>query len=154
MGAMAQLVLPPVKPLLVEEYDTDNRSFVNQWAWGKIFSTHHFRARSRIKITLHIPARNDTTNWGGLYTEVYVDLNGGGWVSLGHSGYDAVMSYSARLVATYSKSFLYDPEQAQDFTLRLGLQHRSYNGTTHVNANHGFVGERFGTTVRLEEVLA
>jgi len=150
---MTEITLPPKRGLVHEEYDTTNRSFRRRWAWGFVGSTQSYRGGSKILVTLQVPARNDTRNWGGLYTQLFVSVNGAGWTSLGHSGYDGVMTYRAGSILTYNRSILYDPALSADFTARFALQHRSYNGTTHVNGSHGTSSQKFLTALRYEEIL-
>jgi len=151
---MTEITLPSKQGLIHEEYDTTNRSFGTGWAWGFVGSTQSYRGGSKILVTLQVPARNDTEHWGGLYTQLFVSVNGTSWASLGHSGYDGVMTYRARSILTYNRSILYDPALSADFTARFALQHRSYNGTTRINAAHGTSSQRFLTALRYEEILS
>lgn len=143
-------------PRVYEEYDTAKRSFGSGWANGKTWTERSFRGGSNVSLFLSIPCRNDSTSWGGLYTEVQYSLNNGSWVSLGHSGHDGVMGNKASLILTYTKQFLVldgDQIPSNDYTLRIRFRHRSYDGTSYVNQLHNSSNSRFGTVLRLTELL-
>ena len=145
-------------PRIKEEYDEVDRSFTNVWANGKEWSQQSFRKNTQILLSLHVPCRKDAPSgddlsWGGLYTEVLAKINSGNYVSLGHSGYDGVMGDNTSLILTYHNSFLYDPEQTEDYTIQFKFRHKTYDGTTLVNKSHDLSGEKFATHLRLEEIF-
>jgi hypothetical protein len=118
--------------------DTIARTFTATWAVGAVFTdVTGFKAGSLIKLTLNIPARNDTGSWGGGYVEPQVRFNSGAWQSLGSSGHDmAVMTTATADCATYTNTILVDPGAAgitADFSFGLQLWHRSFDGTLGIN---------------------
>jgi hypothetical protein len=90
-------------------------------------------------------------SWGGGYTEVQYQIDGGTWVSLGHSGYDGVMTSSAQAILTYNRTILIAPSQTNDFNIAIKLRHRSYDSTLIVNGSHELSGADFHTTLIAEE---
>lgn len=120
-----------------------NRSFTN----GNAVLLNRFpqvtiQPGKKVKMTLYVPTRNDSNNWGGLYVNVNVRVNGT-WYNLGNTGYDGgAMQYSARSIHALNHEMLLDfitnlglPSN-QPYTIQFELRARSYNGTTHVNRSH------------------
>lgn len=115
------------------EFTTD--SFVDGW----ITDGFTVPAGSVIKTDFSIPARNDSTNWGGGYVEVQYQINSESWVSLGHSGYDMNVMYSTTAsIGTYTNGFIQDFSLTEsDFTLKYKFRHRWYNaGPLKINGSH------------------
>lgn len=71
-------------PKVAVQTNTTTYSTSTTWALGPSFSTvTDFKAGSRVKLSYHIPMRNDSTGWGGGYIEPQVSFNGGStWSSL------------------------------------------------------------------------
>jgi hypothetical protein len=118
------------------EYDSTDRAFGTGWADGRTWSAHTLPGNTVVQVVSHIPQRNDNAGWNGCYTEYQVQINGGSWVSLGDTGYDA-MDNSGATIQSSTYSFLYDPGQSSTYTLRLKTRHQSYAGTCWINENHG-----------------
>jgi hypothetical protein len=125
---------------IVTQVDTTNRTFTTSWALGPTFDLiPNCQARSLLQISYYVPARNDTTSWGGLYTEPQVRFNEGTWQSLGSSGYDGgVMRNGQASIGSYYQTLLIDPAQTSAFSVQFRFYFRSYDGTAGVNngVNH------------------
>ena len=150
-SATWQLMVAGTTPLIYKHVDTATRTFGNSWKDGTTTPAWDFRAGSRILLHLGVPMRNDSMSWGGGYTEVQYQIDGGTWVSLGHSGYDGVMANSAQAILTYNRTILIAPSQTNDFNIAIKLRHRSYDGTLIVNGSHELSGADFHTTLIAEE---
>ena len=92
---------------------------------------------------LRVPARDNTTSWGGLYININVRVNGGTWYNLGNSGYDGgVMANSSNDIATSHHHKYLDfignagVSASSTYTVQFEVTCRSYNGTTTVNGSH------------------
>lgn len=110
------------------------------WSYRTELSTllSGFKANSLIQLSYYIPARNDSTGWGGLYIEPQIEFNqDGSWFSLGCSGYDgSVMIYGQETIASYMNVLLIDPGQTSDFSVKFRFAMRSYNSTTDIDTRH------------------
>jgi hypothetical protein len=109
------------------------------WTHGPIFpAIHDFKAGSLIKLSYHIPMRNDSVSWGGGYIEPQISFNGGAtWNSLGSSGFDGgVMQNTAPSIGSYFNSLLIDPQQSSSFSIMVRFFFRSYDGTVMINQSH------------------
>lgn len=97
-----------------------------------------FLPGSLLQMTYYVPARNDSTSWGGLYIEPQVEFNSdGAWKSLGCCGYDGgVMIFLGQTIASYQNSILIDPEMASEYSVKFRFAMRSYDGTTTINNSH------------------
>jgi hypothetical protein len=124
----------------VTQVDTANRTFTTTWALGPTFDViSNCQAGSLIHVSYYVPARNDSTSWGGLYTELQVRFNEGTWQSLGGSGYDGgVMRLGQASIGSYYQTILIDPAQTTNFSVQFRFYFRSYDGTAGVNngVNH------------------
>lgn len=118
--------------------DSAAYSFSTAWALGPVFDViTGVKAGSLLKVFYHAPFRNDSTSWGGAYTELQFSVNGGAWKSLGSSGYDGgVMKNAAAAIGAYNNSILVDPGQTADFSIQFRLYCKSFDGTAQLNANH------------------
>lgn len=124
----------------VTQVDTTNRTFTTSWAAGPTFDViSNCQSGSLLHISYYVPARNDDTGWGGLYTEPQVRFDEGTWQSLGSSGYDGgVMRNGQSSIGSYYQTILIDPAQAADFSVQFRFYFKSYSGTAGVNngVNH------------------
>jgi hypothetical protein len=125
----------------ITEIDTTNRSFGTGWTLVYTGANRTgFKAGSKIRFTYQIPFRNESSSWGGAYTEPQVSFNNSSWVSLGSSGYDGnVMQLNSPSIATYSKSIFIDPALQSvtgDFQFRFRFYCKAYDGTTLWNQSH------------------
>lgn len=128
-----------------KQYDSTTRSYINgNFADGMTWNAiENCKPGSYFDISIGIPCRNDTTGWGGLYTDiiykipestVYTD-----WISMGNSGYEGVMYNGAAAIATYNRRFLLQPSVAPTnslYSIQFKFRHRSYDGTTTINGSH------------------
>jgi hypothetical protein len=123
----------------VVQTNSTNYSTTTTWALGPTFATiTGFKAGSLVRLSYHIPMRNDSASWGGGYIEPQISFNGGTtWNSLGSSGYDGgVMHNTSPSIGSYFNCILIDPQQASDFSVRVRFYFRSYNGTVMRNQSH------------------
>ena len=124
----------------VTQVDTTSRTFTTAWALGPTFDViPNCQSRSLLHISYYVPARNDSTSWGGLYIEPQVRFNEGTWQSLGSSGYDGgVMRNGQASIGSYYQTILIDPAQTASFSVQFRIYFRSYDGTAGVNngVNH------------------
>lgn len=124
------------------DIDTTFRSFGTGWTMVWSAPNHTgFKAKSKVKINIELPLRNNSMSWGGAYIEPQVTFNGGtNWYSLGSSGYDGnVMYESASSIATYTRMLLVDPVLAgifSDFSFAVRIYARAYDGTVLWNSDH------------------
>lgn len=120
----------------------DTTSFTSigtSWTLGPSFAnTTGFKAGSLVRLDYHMPCRNDSTSWGGLYIEPQISYNAGmNWFSLGSSGYDGnVMNNASADIASYFNSILIDPGQTSDFGVQVRFYVKSYDGTAYINYSH------------------
>ncbi len=123
----------------VVQVDTANYSAATSWTLGPSFPIiPNFKAGSLVKLTYHIPMRNDSNSWGGGYIEPQISFNGGiNWNSLGSSGYDGgVMNYGSGAIGSYFNSLLIDPNQGSNFSVAVRFYFKSYDGTVLINQSH------------------
>jgi hypothetical protein len=129
----------------IVETDTADRSFGTGWTLVYTGANRTgFKAGSIIRFTYQIPFRNESTSWGGAYTEPQVSFNNSTWITLGSSGYDGnVMELGSQSIATYTKSILINPSLQgvnTDFQFRFRFYCRSYDGTALWNQSHDING--------------
>jgi len=97
---------------IVTQYD--DREYIITASWQQVLNRFtnipDFSSGSLVKLTYHVPCRNESASWGGMYIEPQVSYNGGTkWWSLGSSGYDAVMNMGGAAIGSYFQSILIDP---------------------------------------------
>lgn len=121
-------------------YSSSGFGVGTSWSYRTELSTllTGFKANSIIQFSYYVPARNDSTSWGGLYIEPQIEFNeDGSWKSLGCSGYDgSVMINNHETIASYMNVLLIDPEQTSDFDVKFRFAMQSYDGTTDINDRH------------------
>ena len=101
-------------------------------------------AKSNCNVYIHLPCRNDTYSWGGMFTRLYYRVNSGSWTTMGDSGYSAVMLNQHQSIAYYSNEFNLDfTSVTSNFTLGFLIQCAPYNGALNVVVDNGNAG---GTT--------
>jgi hypothetical protein len=99
------------------------------------------KANSKVNLDVHIPYRNDGTNWGGGYHTIYmmVDKQVGSvpanhWVVLATTGH--YMVYHADILS-YTNNFFIPLVVNEDFQIRFYHSYRVYNnGTLYINSAH------------------
>lgn len=115
-------------------YEVDNirRTFTTSWVDGKYWETRTYAPNSQLWIDVYIPMRNNSSSWGGIYTSIDYNINGLGWLNLGHSGYTGVMNLkNGGDVGFYRNSFILPFNNlSETFTCQFRFQHRTYDGNS------------------------
>lgn len=122
---------------------TSSRTFSNGNASVlKLFSTRTIQAGKDVEIYLRVPARDNTSSWGGLYININVKVNST-WYNLGNSGHDGgVMGDSSYDIATSHHHKHLDfianagVSDTSSYTVQFEVTCRAYSGTTTVNGSH------------------
>ena len=99
------------------------------------------RARSKVKLDVHIPFRNDGTGWGGSYHNIYMMVNkavgtvaANTWVLLSSSGF--YMTHYQDILS-YENNYYIPLVVNEDFQIRFMHKYRVYNnGTLYINRSH------------------
>jgi hypothetical protein len=100
------------------------------------------KAKSKVKLDVHIPYRNDGVGWGGSYHTIYMMVNkqvgtvpANHWVALSTSGYH--MIYYQEILA-YTNNFFIPLVVNEDFQIRFYHTYRVYSGgtTLYINSAH------------------
>lgn len=118
------------------QYDTGGYSASTSWVLGPVFSdVSGFAPGSLIKLTYHVPARNDSTGYGGLYIEPQVRFDETNWYSLGSSGYSTVMENGGSSINYYRNVILLDPEQSEEFSFGVQLYLLTHQGTATIHTS-------------------
>lgn len=119
------------------QVDINGYSFTTSWSLGPAFTgLTGCLANSLIHIEYHMPCRNDSTSWGGLYIEPQVQL-GGTWYSAGSSGYDGnIMNNASADIGSYFNSILLNPGIATTYSIGVRFYGKAYDGTSYINSSH------------------
>ena len=99
------------------------------------------RAKSKFMLDVHIPWRNDGSNWGGSYHLIYMMVNkavgtvpANTWVLLSNSGY--YMTNTADILS-YKNTYYVPLTVNEDYQVRFFHKYRVYNnGTLTINGSH------------------
>lgn len=99
------------------------------------------RARSKVRLDVHIPFRNDGNGWGGSYHNIYMMVNkavgtvaANTWVLLSTSGY--YMTYYHDILS-YENNYYIPLVVNEDFQIRFMHKYRVHNnGTLYINQHH------------------
>lgn len=121
------------------QVDTTGYNFSTSFSAGPVFANvTGFKAGSLVRMSYHMPCRNDSGSWGGGYIEPQVSFNNGTtWNSLGSSGYDAgVMTLATGDIGSYFNMMFLDPGMTSDFSVQFRFYLRSYDGTLTLNSSH------------------
>jgi hypothetical protein len=122
--------LARTKNIAVVDVDTTIRTAGTSWTLGPTFSTiSGFKANSWVKLFYHVPSRNQSGSWGGIYIEPQVSWNGAAYQSLGGTGFEN-MVLNGEEILTFNNTLLLDPGFASVFSARFRFYFRSYDGTT------------------------
>ena len=122
--------------------DTTSRSTTSTGEQtGYITPWTSMKAKSKVKLDVHIPYRNDGAGWGGSYHTIYMMVNkqvgtvpANHWVALSTSGY--YMTYYADILS-YTNNFFIPLVVNEDFQIRFYHTYRVYNnGTLYINSAH------------------
>tara|TARA_B110000261_G_scaffold112075_1_gene125208 strand:- start:548 stop:889 length:342 start_codon:yes stop_codon:yes gene_type:complete len=76
--------------------------------------------------------RNNGSDWGGCYIQIYYDINSSGWKSIGSSGFVNVMEHGAS-IGLVNISYLLDINLPTAYTCQFKAEARAYNSTLYVN---------------------
>lgn len=122
---------------IVVQVDTAGRSSGTGWTLGPSFSAIQCRGGSLVKMSYHVPMRNDASGWGGIYIEPQVRFNYGSWQSLGSTGHE-MMHLGNADIATYKNDLVINPGIASEFLVEFRFYFRAYEGTVYLNngSNH------------------
>ena len=125
-----------------QHIDTTSRSTTSgSEQTGYITPWTSMKAKSKVKLDVHIPYRNDGNGWGGSYHTIYmmVDKQVGTvpanhWVALATSGY--YMTYYHEILS-YTNNFFIPLIVNEDFQIRFYHSYKVYNnGTLYINQSH------------------
>jgi len=140
-GLYSELVDPPKKNKTLSYSMTANQRFDNGPA--KLLmrtGTYTMNHEKKIELGLNIPTRHDGKDWGGLYINTNIEVNGT-WYNLGNEGYGgASMVSNASTIATFVSNKILDIVNelglTADYELRVELMARTHSGKTIVNQSH------------------
>ena len=122
--------------------DTSNRSTTSgSEQTGYTTPWTSMKPKSKVKLDVHIPYRNDGTGWGGSYHTIYMMVNkqvgtlsASTWVSIMTSGYHMV---HVQEIISYTNTVLIPLVVNEDFQVRFKHTYRVYNnGTLYINSAH------------------
>jgi hypothetical protein len=114
-----------------------------------------FNAGSKLKIFYHVPYRNDSGVWGGLYIEPQIRLKpeGGGWGAwrtFGTNGYGLMISGAAQDIVFYNNTLMFTPDIGNvKYSAQMRFYMKSYDGVTNVNVNNDLGNAGSGTATRM-----
>ena len=126
----------------IQYIDTTNRSTTSgSEQTGYTTPWTSMKAKSKVKLDVNIPWRNDGNGWGGSYHTIYMMVNkqvgtvpANHWVALATSGY--YMTYYADILA-YTNNIFIPLVVNEDFQIRFYHSYRVYNnGTIYINQSH------------------
>jgi hypothetical protein len=108
---------------------------------GYITPWTSMKAKSKVKLDVHIPYRNDGVGWGGSYHTIYMMVNkqvgtvpANHWVALSTSGYH--MIYYQEILA-YTNNFFIPLVVNEDFQIRFYHTYKVHSGgTLYINQSH------------------
>lgn len=139
-----------------KELDSTDRTFSGvrgTWVDGMSWPTMVCKGAGMVDGLLRIVGRNDSTAWGGLYTNVLYryDLREGagytGWLDVGSSGYDICMQNGTATIASATYPFNLNFSSGTDapFDLQIKTQHYPYDGIAYVNSSHACSDQMFSS---------
>ena len=111
--------------------------------WTNIFQSPDWNIPKKCQLVMNFrcPVRNNTYNWGGMYTRTYYRVNSGGWVDCGHSGYTTAMGYNKYMISGHDNMQTFDfLNYTSDFTLGFLVQGTHYNSTNYTGGDHNIGG--------------
>jgi len=118
-----------------KEFDDGDAAVLN------LFDEVTIQAGKDVELYVYVPTRcDDNDNWGGLYINTNVKVNGT-WYNLGNCGYDGgVMGSGAKQIHHYTNTKLLklckELDLTEAYTFQVELTARSYNATAKVNGSH------------------
>jgi hypothetical protein len=119
---------------ILTQIDTVSRTSGTGYTLGPTFDNISCAGNSLIKMMYHVPIRNDSTGWGGIYIEPQISFNDGAWQSLGTTGHEMMIN-GAPFIMTYRNEILITPSITTDFTVKFRFYFRAYDST--VGWNNG-----------------
>lgn len=138
-----------------KELDSTSRTFSGArgtWVDGMSWPTMVCKGGGMVDAIVRIVGRNDSTSWGGLYTNVLYryDLRDGAgytaWITIGSSGYDLCMQLTSATIASATYPFNLDFSATDGlFDLDIKTQHYPYDGTAYVNGSHACSGQMYSS---------
>ena len=135
--------------VLQEQKHTDStlRHYTNSWKQGMITPAITKRDSSNIEIHWRVPFRNDSTSWGGAYTEIfYSEDEGLTWTTIGSSGYTSgTMVSGGYAIEADNNTHLIEGLTGTSFKLK--FMHKSFDGTSTENERNGMSGDFFSTVI-------
>lgn len=135
------------------EIDKASRSFSTAWADGCTWANNSYSGNSKLYISLYIPGRiNSGTSWTGWYTELQYSINGGTWISLGHSGYNNMYLTTSSSIDNQVYNFLLPITGNNPCKISFKTRHRSYSGTLLINDQHEIQGDEFYSKLIVLEI--
>lgn len=141
------------------DIDSTTRNVGTSWTLGRTWTNWGKKPNSYVILYMNVPARNDTTNWGGLYTDVQYSVNNGAsWGSLGVTGYDGGIMDNGSYPIGHQNGYvlLSQADIYQSSQLKIRYLHRSYTGTTTINGSHDIqsgTSGMFWTTLMMHEII-
>lgn len=151
-GPIVDRVTALETPNVYTQVDTTSRSAGTGWTAGALWPTvSNFKAGSLVSIFYHVAMRNDSTVWGGGYSELMVSINGTAWKSFGTTGFGAVMEYG-QSIGIWNTNYLLnvvDEGINTDFSLRFQFYFKSYDGTVTMNSGNDLANAGSGAGVRM-----
>lgn len=109
--------------------DTRGYSTNTTWKLGPAWSpVYDLLPNSKVWFSIKVPAKNNSTSWGGMFLELQIRFNSGDWYSLGCTGYDTVMEYG-QSSHSYNCDYLVQGPDVP-FSVEIRTYFKSYDGTT------------------------
>jgi hypothetical protein len=119
----------------LHEIDTTQYSAGTSWSSGKTWSNMSgITVGNDLRIVFNIYARNDDTNWGGMFTHLEFSSDGGStWTAWRSDGYSSgnVMLNGVAGIGQSERTILVENWQSTQFRLR--YSHRTYSGSAYIN---------------------
>jgi len=114
---------------------------------GQTTGTMNLPPRAKLFVYTNTPLRGDTNAWGGHYEDLQYSVNGGGWTSVGRSGFVSRMMTDNQPITSHKDFCVMDFNSiTSDFTLQLRTAHFHYNGGGNVNGSCGIGNGTDSTT--------
>ena len=127
-----------------------NVNYVGSWTGNTASSPDwNFPPRAMIFVYYYSPTRGDTNSWGGMYTNLFYNINGGSWQDCGHSGFVTRMRTDSYSITRHTGFAVFNmASQTSDFTMSFYINYRAYDSSGDVNGSMGLdsgsAGDRTG----------
>ena len=127
--------------------ESSGTSFSGTPVVGQTTGTMNLPARAKLFVYTNTPLRGDTNNWGGHYEDLQYSVNGGGWTSVGRSGFVSRMMTSNYPITAHKDFCVMDFNSiVSDFTLQFRTLHYHHNDGGAVNSSCGMSNGDNNTT--------